>query len=526
MRKPTLKMQTLKNIYTFAINRLDFSQIPPPCDDETLYRYIPFADLRIGVDAHHIGVVDQIPKDEHTSVVNSVAHTVRWLSTTGIVRRTKSSTPAIASDAQAYELCVDPLWLGKIRHLTPQLPPQPQELKDNFDLGALLTNPPWLLALQWDAPTKRYVIDTSFLAEHTCHSHLLNPASTVWLTLNRSQDRLRCERIQLHATGETVDASSSAAKQRQAKRIVLSGLLHRTTIVEHAVWIHLMFSSAIAIATRNHLNSSHPLRWLLQPYIFGTLNVKAAEMSLVAPGGPFESFFAFGSRDINRMLDQCAHMFCFDKFDPSTNWDKTDRLTAISPAAADGLQIFQALLRLTHSYIDALYPNAQVACGDAALLAWLHELQVSSVLAHRMGALEVNVRNNDLFLQQLKQLLAVMLFTASVRHEIAGASLVQYAIHATQCPSVVFKDDPDRHVGIDLYQQALNTMAITSLVTTPITTDFSYMVRTDTPQQKLLAQAVGNFAHNMRKLDKTMRQQQIPLYKRLLPSQIGSCANN
>ena len=206
------------------------------------------------------------------------------------------------------------------------------------------------------------------------------------------------------------------------------------------------FVEPFVLATRRQLAGNHPLSRLLRPHFHGTLAINfAAHDTLIADGGGVDKL-ASGTIETTRKaavdgvlsyrVDEAMLNFGFH----NRGVDDTDVLP-LYPYRDDSLLYWNAIERWVSSYLKIWYHTHEDLTGDQELQAWYQELRSDE------GGRVPGLRDGELDLPYLVELLTLVIFTASVQH--AAVNFPQYDLmsYAPNMPLACYAERPRGRSG-------------------------------------------------------------------------------
>lgn len=173
-----------------------------------------------------------------------------------------------------------------------------------------------------------------------------------------------------------------------AKFAFRSSLFTLVTVCEHLYGIHLQWSNVTVVAARERLGAAHPIRQLLTPYYFGTIQVNHIANSILVPWGTLGSRnFAFtrealqhawrampslmvdGAEMRGRVSDAELLRLCFDC--GAYFRRRAADLEVDLPYYQQGGEYWLATHRMVDEYVALWYPSLEAVAADAELLDFL-----------------------------------------------------------------------------------------------------------------------------------------------------------
>lgn len=262
---------------------------------------------------------------------------------------------------------------------------------------------------------------------------------------------------------------------KMIQKVAMATLAFETTVIRHALQTHFLNSGDISAVNNDALSVHHPLRLLMYPHQRGTLSQnKGAGPVLI--GGDEQLFPALFSYDLNNLLKVWAKEiknFDFNFMDVYANAKERgmmDRCGNIVPGIQyPTLENTKALYDIIHTYvgkwIDVHYKNEQAVKENAELSRWYNELvkYIPPVEKYMNGL------NKD----SLKKFTTLFMYTASVQHYYAGASIFHYNCWFQYIPLNVKRNGTLPTIAE--HQTYMNTNLGAFGPAVSLTTDFSNM---------------------------------------------------
>jgi len=156
-----------------------------------------------------------------------------------------------------------------------------------------------------------------------------------------------------------------------AKKIALCALTNHTSIIRHWSWIHLIPATQLAFATRTILNPDHPLRRLLWPHIYGTVQAtRVGTMAQMAKGGDFENVFSFPHAEMCTLFNDSYRDFRLCRSVPELDLQargigiKKGKVEFSMPTHENLKELFNVLQTHVKNYLEIYYHNELFGAGD------------------------------------------------------------------------------------------------------------------------------------------------------------------
>ena len=433
--------------------------VPVPTDDPKKLAVVPLASQLPTVPIHNIVVADRVPDDE-SSLAKDTAYDVQ----VGLYGAFGAMQDDLASiDADPHK-ALDEAYTEAHRKLFPA-PVLPAELREPPDLGFLAVAGPFSRYTE-RVPEGGYQWDFRELGQYEHHAGLRSLAVRVRFRVDTAARALRATHIET----ELGVATPGAPTWELASRLALCAASTYLSLVRHFNWVHLALGSAFAIATRNALPASHPLRRLLWPHMWGTQQSNAmTAKGQMSPGGDFSSIWSFTHRGMCELFARTWPAFLVVTMDPERDAARRGVLDAgFETPGLDNLRaLFDVMHRHATRYLAVYYPTDEALRADASVLAWLEEL----------GRLTPNgldsVAGRDVTLAGTARLIAACIYLATVEHDALGTSLWNYQLWVHRIPARVYADG--RREPLDVYQRLVNANFNLNVRRTPLLNDFAYL---------------------------------------------------
>ncbi len=147
-------------------------------------------------------------------------------------------------------------------------------------------------------------------------------------------------------------------------------LFAAVTLNDHLGTTHYLYSNTLSTATLELLPTSHPLRNLLTPFIFGANEInEAAVLTLSNKGGNAHRIWAMEYDGVVRCVLDGVLKPQFETFEESLVRRGVDNLGSDYPYGEDGRKFVKILEQLAEEFIDVYYDGDEVA-QDADIQAW------------------------------------------------------------------------------------------------------------------------------------------------------------
>jgi hypothetical protein len=435
--------------------------IPMPRPDPRQVEAVSMASRHPDIPLTTVLVGDHVPRDEFVPVKYFLACRVQSV----ITRHLSRMDPGLPPVDAAPQAALDAAYTRAHRRRFPA-PILPEAYaRDVVDLGELAVASPYACCLS-PAPEGGYRWELGHLGGYEHHPGVRSLGARVRFALDEGAHRLRAVEIDCDLGVCTPDDP----RWVQAQRLALCAATTEVTIVRHTTSIHFATAAHLAMATRNHLAATHPLRRFLTPHVYGTQAsneyITAADL---APGADFEAAFSFTHRGMWQLLGDAYDAYDSTVIDPERDAERRGLLRAGLDAPAwrhllDHLEVMRAhALR----YLQVYYDSDGALDADAAVRSWLDELD--RLIPNGVRAL-VGPR---VTLEGLSRFLGACLHYLCVQHEMLGSGLWNYQLWTRAQPVRVYENG--QRVPVDVYQRLVNYNFLLNVHRTMLMSDFSYL---------------------------------------------------
>jgi hypothetical protein len=418
-------------------------------------RRVPLVWMYPGIAIARILVADHVPRDE-TFVLKRIFGRVQ-AALYRVFSLMKPGLPPIADDPLT---ALDQAYTPAHRRCFPA-PVRPPEL-DGPDLGALAVASPYACYLHAGA-SGVFRWDFAALDGFDRHSGLRSPAAVVEFRSDQN-GRLRAERIDsdagsVRAGGDGWDL---------ATKLALCAATTHLSLVRHFNGVHLGCGAQMAIATRNELPVSHPLRRLMWPHVFGTqYSNDIVTIDQLVQGGDFESVFSFTHDGTCRLFEATYGEFDLASIHPRLDAGRRGIEGAgfVLPALDNRAALYDVVERHCRRYLERYYPSDGALAADRQFVAWRGALDRQIPNGVR------SVAGNGVTIDGASRLLATLIYLATVEHEIVGSGVWDYQLWTDVQPVRVARSGARE--PLDVYQRLVNANFNLNIRRTPLLTDFS-----------------------------------------------------
>jgi len=407
--------------------------IPQPSAQSKPIELVPFVTRHRGIPIHDIVVAGKLPRDEvekPKQAFTRVQHrVVRWYSP--MQRR----LPQVHADSQ--------------RALDAAYPPAhqacfPAPVPTPGDLGLLAVASPYASYLT-AVGDGTYRWDLAHLADYQVHRGLERLGVVVDFRVDAATGQLAPVRVE-SATGAAHPGDDGWA---DATRAAMCSVTSHASLIRHFNWLHLTAGPVLEAATRNHLPATHPLRRFIWPHVYGTHagNELVTEI-LMSKGGEFDAIFSLGHRGKCELFEATSGEFDLASINPVLDAQRRGVTGLASPAMEHWSTLYEICLAHARRYLAVYYPSDDDVVNDEALGAWIDDLD------NRLPNGVRGVMGSTVTTDGVAELLATVVYFATVEHEITGSGLWDYQLWNHTSP-VRIRDDGKR-VSIDVYQRLVN----------------------------------------------------------------------
>lgn len=443
--------------------------IPVPVADRRPVRPVPLQSVIRAIDVVKVRVGDHVPKDEAQRGKLLFARFQVLLYR--LLPAMQRGLPAVDPDAErALEHAYTPAHRRCFR-----APDRPAEVDAGAgggpDLGLLAVASPYACYLE-RVEDGRYRWDFSMLDKFECHPGLRPPAAVVEFAVVDGSDGAGSSQLGwLEAVAIDCDTGSSRpgdADWDLARRLALCAATTHLSLIRHFQWVHLGLGGPLAMATRNELPATHPVRRLLWPHVFGTqYSNEMITRDLVAKGGDFDGIFSFTHAGLCDLLDATAEDADLRAIHPLIDAQRRgiDDGRLATPAADNRSELFEVMLAYTRGYLNGYYPSDAELGHDEPMLAWLASM--TDLVANGVAG----VAGGAVTVEGVAQLLAAAIYLASVEHEIVGSGVWDYQLWTDVQPVRVAQSGGG--VPVDVYQRLVNANFNLNIRRTPLFGDYT-----------------------------------------------------
>lgn len=431
--------------------------IPVP-EDGPLLATVSLAQRIPGIEIPNVRVADRIPDDEASKLKD-----LFYRFQVAMYRRfpaNEDGLPPIDADPNR---ALTEAYTPAHRKRFPA-PVRPAEY-ERPDLGEIAVASPYACYLERAADGSfRWDLDVFGSAE--LHHGLVPLGSTVTFAVDRDARVLRAERIDC----ELGTFASGDAGWDRAQQLALCAATTYVSIARHYCWVHCAAGTALAVATRNRLPARHALRRLLWPHVFGThYSNHITTQGQMLPGGDFDGTFSFTHRGMCTLFGSAYERHDITVIDPRRDAARRGIVDAgfDTPAVDNYVRHFDVTRAHAARYLAAYYASDDDLAGDAAVAAWIDELE--ELTPNGVGAL----LGPAITLDSVADLVGAYIYLATVQHEILGTGLWNYQMWTDVQPARIYRNG--QREPVDVYQRLVNANFLLNARRAPLLQDFSHL---------------------------------------------------
>jgi len=432
---------------------------PVPRDDDRPLHAVSLASQFPRIPIQNILVADAVPADE-ASPLKRIFYDIqvalyRWFSPMqpGLPGIDADPTRAMAvAYTRAHRRCFP-------------APVLPAEYSGVVDLGSLAVAGPYACYLE-RAAEGGYHWDLRRLAAYEHHDGLRSLGVRVLFRVNPATRQLSAEQIDC----ELGACRAAGPDWDLARRLALCAATTHVSLVRHFNWVHLAAGGPLAIATRNALPASHPLRRLLWPHMFGTqYSNQIVTKGQMVPGGDFETIFSFTHAGMCRLFSESYGAFDLTVFDPARDAERRGlgHVEFAMPAFENRRAHFDVMHAHASRYLNLYYHSDAELSRDSAVSAWVDALDrlIPNGVARLYG--------REPTLDGLARLVAAFIYMGTVEHEILGTGLWNYQMWTHVQPVRVYRNG--QREPLDVYQRLVNANFNLNVKRAALMQDLTYL---------------------------------------------------
>lgn len=444
-------------ISKFRANRP--ATIPVPQDDARQLGVVSIAKQLPSIPIPNIRMADHVPADE-ASLLKSTAYDVQ-VSLYGGLSPMEAGLASIDADPNR---ALEEAYTADHRACFPA-PALPAEYRGPVDLGYVAVAGPYACYLE-RAPEGGYHWDLRSLARHEHYPDLHSLGVRVLFRVNATARRL--EAVQIDS--ELGSSTPGHGGWELATKLALCAATTHVSLVRHMNGVHLAAGGPLAIATRNCLPASHPLRRLLWPHMFGTqYSNELITKGLMSPGGDFDSIFSFTHRGMCALFQESYEAYNLSVLDPRRDAERRGIADAgfDTPALANREAHFDVMYAHALRYLQIYYASPASLRNDPAVAAWIALLD--QLVPNGTRA----VLGQEITLESTARLVAAFIYMATVEHEILGTGLWNYQLWTNVQPVRVYRNG--QREPLDVYQRLVNANFNLNVKRAQLLQDWSYL---------------------------------------------------
>jgi Lipoxygenase len=441
-------------------------QIPLPVPTKPPIQPVPMSARIPAIQIRNILVADRITEDEKVTKIELAYALRQWM-----YKNYPANQPGLpqidANIDTALKVAFTPRYEALYDH-----PLKPVELyadKGHVDLGAMALNSPYACYLTRE--DDHFVWDFSDLKNHSLNEGLVSPACKVVFQHDPAKPgQVRATEIDC-ALGKIHPGD---AAWPDARRIAMCAASTQVTLVRHFNWVHLACGAHFAIATRNRLDTDHPICRLVWPHMFGTQNSNYfVSLGQMLPNGEFETIFSFDHAGMCDLFARTHNDYRISLVVPELDWE--DRGLAgsglQSPVQDNMVDLYKVMHAHAARYINHYYPSDAALRADGQVINWLAAMD--SAIPNGIQRISGPISPAGLTREGLAQLVAGMIYMAAVQHEALGSVMWNYQLWVDENPVRIYQDG--RRPPVDIYQRLLNANFNLNVRRAKLLYDFSYM---------------------------------------------------
>ncbi len=425
---------------------------------------VPFNQIFPSIPISGIRVAGHEPADEWDWKMKFFT----WLQVT-LYRLFSPMQPGLPPiEADPYE-ALQHAYTKRHRKLFPP-PVMPLEFQGSPDLGALAVKGPYACYLK-QCGKDEYEWDFRELGQHEHYDDVYNLGVRVLFQIERNRPTVK----PVHIESELGISKPGDSTWEFAKTLALCAATNHLALVRHFNGVHLASSAHIAIATRNCLFPDHPLCRLLWPHIFRTQQSnRAVTIAQMTQGGDFDGIFSFTHRGMCDLFSATHGRYQFVVNDPERD-AKTRGIVGArfeTPTQTDAQRAFGLFRRHARNYIEIYYKSDDEAIrNDKKVEQWLDELDTTIPNGIK------DVLNGQITRDSVANLIACLIYLATVQHDIVGSFLWNYQLWAHKQPPRLYRNG--ERLPLDVHQRLVNANFNLNVARTPLMQDFSYLALDD-----------------------------------------------
>ena len=309
-----------------------------------------------------------------------------------------------------------------------------------FFYGAGQMHLEYISEINNDIPNAKYKVDLLYLSKYNVRPTFSKYGNIAYFDINKKL-------INIWSGHYDKLFNKNDKEWNNVKLVLKSSFFIDITVKYHLVYIHLIFSNNLMIATKENLSLNHHLRSLFDIFIYNTATVNINAMyNLVSNTSYMSYFFAFDKSSFDQiMTDYLNNWIHFD-----TNPFKNNNLSLNDlPFYTDGKELYDIIKNLFTNYINEYYNDNNKVENDIELINFWNNLKNNNI----------KTKLNELNKVSLIDYLTNTIWWITAGHEIYG-SIVQYLVHPKGLPNKVVINSES--VDIQSFIKNLNLISLTS----------------------------------------------------------------
>lgn len=433
--------------------------IPIPHDEGPRINAVSLASQFRGIPIPNIRVADRVPDDE-AQLFKYYFYQFQ-VAMYGVLSPMQPGMPPIDQDPhEALNKAYD----NSFRKLFPE-PELPEEYQARIDLGRIAVASPYACYVERTSDNG-YHWDLRLLDQYEHHKGLRSIGVRVWFRLNEAARRLEATQIDC----ELGICKPGDESWEQAQKIALCAATTHVSLVRHFNGVHLAAGGPFAIATRNSLPASHPLRRLLWPHMYGTqYSNQIVTKGQMVKGGDFETTFSFTHKGMCKLFADTYDQYDVTVLDPPRDAERrgitSGRFDTL--ALTNRLELFNVMLAHALRYMRMYYDSDEALRADENFQNWLAELD-------RLVPNGIRRLSGDVIsIESAGRLIAAFIYMATVEHEILGTGLWNYQLWTNVQPVRIYRNG--QRETVDVYQRLVNANFNLNVRRARLMQDFSYL---------------------------------------------------
>ncbi len=435
--------------------------IPVPKDGDKPIKAVSLASQFPGIPISNILVADHIPPDE------AAPTKLRFYDfQVAMYRLFSPMQPGLPPIDADDEKALADAYTAAHRRSFPA-PALPDEYKEPVDLGLIAVASPYAAYLEKSSDGE-YQWDLTSLGRYKHHDGLVSLG--VLVRFLAEQGRLKPARIE----SELGASEPGDENWELAQKLALCAITTHAAIIRHYNWVHLTAGGCFAIATRNCLNASHPLRRLLWPHMFATqLSNYITTKGQMVKGGDFESIFSFTQEGMCKLFEDSYKDFDIGMFDPGADAERRGTKNAgfDTPALDNRILHFDVMQAHALRYLQLYYASDSELTKDVEFINWVNTLDQLIPNGTR------RLLGEAITIEGAARLIAGFIYMGAIEHEIVGTGLWNYQMWNHVQPVRVYKNG--QRVPLDVYQRLVNANFNLNISRTQLLEDFGYLALDD-----------------------------------------------